>query len=304
MKREIPPTLGFTLVELLVVIAIIGLLVALLLPAIQMARESARRSQCMNNLRQVGVAVQTYHDSKQQFPSGRDRDDEYGTSWAFRLLPFMEEEPIFKSRVAGQPADAPVNEMAMRTPVPTFYCPSRRAPAADRDFTEGNAPSPVQGVAAGGDYAANAGSQSVQYGENADSNPLPMIDPRVAGPIFTFSRINAQRVTDGLSKTIAAGERYIPPPPNVSNDLMQVRQGDTAFFSSDLPETIFRIRKDGFPTGGNDPSDEKFGSEHSGLCQFVLLDGHVQAIRYDLDVTVFQRLTTIGDGEVIPDNLL
>jgi prepilin-type N-terminal cleavage/methylation domain-containing protein/prepilin-type processing-associated H-X9-DG protein len=304
MRQRHSLAVGFTLVEVLVVIAIIGTLVALLLPAVQMAREAARRNQCMNNLKQIGVAVQTYHDSQRQFPLGRDRVDEYGTSWAFRLLPFLEEEPIFKSHVDGQAAQAPANEKAMRTPVSTYYCPSRRNPAADRDFTAGFGPSPLQGAAAGGDYAANAGSQSVLYGADADSNPVPRIDPAVAGPIHTYSHINAQRVTDGLSKTIAVGERYVPPPQDVPPALVQVQQGDTAFFSSDLAPTIFGTSKDGFPTGKDDPSNEKFGSEHSGMSQFVMLDGHVQPIRQDLDLVVFQRLTSIGDGEIISDDLL
>jgi hypothetical protein len=235
---------------------------------------------------------------------GRERVDEYGTSWAFRLLPYMDAEPVFKSHAAGQAAQAPANESAMRTPVPTYYCPSRREPAADRDFTTGSGPSPMQGVAAGGDYAANAGSESVMYGADENSNPIPQIDPSVAGPIHTFSRISEKRVVDGLSSTIAVGERYIPPAPEVPPPLVQVEQGDTAFFSSDLAETIFRSSKDGFPLNRSDSSNEKFGSEHHDLSHFVMLDGHVQPIRHDIDILVFQQLTAIGDGNVVSDDLL
>ena len=130
MKWRIAADDGFTLVEVLVVIAIVGTLVALLLPAIQMAREAARRTQCMNNLKQIGLAVHAHHDAKRHYPSGRDGDDEFSISWAFSLLPFMEEETVFKSRVANQPAQAAANSAAMRTPVPSFYCPSRRNSAA------------------------------------------------------------------------------------------------------------------------------------------------------------------------------
>ena len=89
------PRTGFTLVEVLVVIAIIGILVAFLLPAIQAARESARRTQCQNNLKQIGVAVQNHHDTRKQFPMGRNRFDQYAVSWAFFLLPYMEETAVY-----------------------------------------------------------------------------------------------------------------------------------------------------------------------------------------------------------------
>jgi prepilin-type N-terminal cleavage/methylation domain-containing protein len=90
---------GFTLVELLVVIAIIGMLVALLLPAIQAARESGRRSQCQNNLKQIGLAVQSHHDTRKQFPMGRNRFDQLAVSWAYYILPYMEETAIYNSYI-------------------------------------------------------------------------------------------------------------------------------------------------------------------------------------------------------------
>jgi prepilin-type N-terminal cleavage/methylation domain-containing protein/prepilin-type processing-associated H-X9-DG protein len=294
---------AFTLVEVLVVIAIIGVLVALLLPAIQAAREAARRTQCVNNLKQIGLAAQTFHDSKRAYPSGRDGDDDFSISWAFLLLPHMEEETIFKSRVPSEPATAPANSAAMRTPVPGFYCPSRRNPAADRDFVPRGAPAP-RSAAAGGDYAANAGSQSMNYGLLSGDQPIPRIDGTVAGPIFSLSRIKSQQVSDGLSKTIAIGERHVPPiPPDAPPDETHVSQGDTAFFCGDLVETIQRTSKDGLATGNEDPSVEKFGSEHPSLSHFVMLDGHVAPIRDDMNLITFHRLTAIADGEVISDDL-
>src|SRR5215211_3597331 len=96
MRTRIART-GFTLVELLVVIAIIGILVAFLLPAVQAAREASRRSQCQNNLKQIGVALQNHHDARRAFPMGRNGMDQKAVSWAFFILPYLEETAIYNS---------------------------------------------------------------------------------------------------------------------------------------------------------------------------------------------------------------
>jgi prepilin-type N-terminal cleavage/methylation domain-containing protein/prepilin-type processing-associated H-X9-DG protein len=294
---------AFTLVEVLVVIAIIGVLIALLLPAIQAAREAARRSQCVNNLKQIGLAVQNYHDAQRCFPSGRDGDKEFSISWAFSLLPYMEEDSIYQSRVPAQPTDAAVNSSAMGTPVAGFFCPSRRSPIADRTFVR-HTTTPAVDDGAGGDYAANAGSQSSSYGIDSAAQPLPHIDPTIAGPMFSLSHISAKQVVDGLSKTIAAGEKYLPPAKaGYSPDEAEVDQGDTAFFSGDEAQTVMRSSKDGLASDKTDSSNEKFGSDHAGLSNFIMLDGHAAPIHNDIDVVTFQRLTSIGDGETISDSL-
>ena len=198
--------IGFTLVELLVVIAIIGILVALLLPAVQAARESARRNQCINNLKQIGIAVQLHHDTRGRFPAGRIGTNEFTTSWAFQMLEYLEGGNVFSTWKRNVPPFEAENEAAMRTPVATYYCPSRRDPAADRDFIDGSVPSMLaEGVGAGGDYAANAGRDRVEYGVDSSQMPLRNIDETLAGPMFTFSKVKARQVVDGLSKTIAVG---------------------------------------------------------------------------------------------------
>ncbi len=294
---------GFTLVELLVVIAIIGTLVAMLLPAVQAAREAARRSQCSSNLKQIGLAVQMHHDTRRNFPKGRNSTNQKGVSWAFELLPYIEQQAIHQAYVPTEPVFATENAEAMRTPVDTYFCPSRRSPEADRDFDNNDAPPVVEEAAAGGDYAANAGLHHL-YGTFPGLNPFLGIDlALVVGPIFSFSKIMARQVTDGLSQTLAIGERHIPDPEKAAASPAGTQhhaQGDTAFFAADTPTTIFGDTQEGIAENRSDESNQKFGSEHSQLVHFVFLDGHVTPINTAIETTTLQHLSTIGDGEVIP----
>ena len=178
-KAMRPVRRAFTLVELLVVIAIIGTLVGLLLPAVQTAREAGRRASCTNNLKQVGLAIANYEQAKKVYPSGRDTRDQLGVSWAFRLLPFLEQTQIHDAFVKTARVDDASNATAMRTPVSTFYCPSRRAPAADRNFDNNDQTPVVLAAAAGGDYAANAGTY---YNYGATGGEAGSVAPDVAAP--------------------------------------------------------------------------------------------------------------------------
>lgn len=309
---------AFTLVELLVVIAIIGVLVALLLPAIQAAREAARRSECQNHLKQIGLALQTYHDTQKSFPMGRDRMDQYGVSWAFRLLPQIEESAIYTAFVKTAQVDDPANDRAMRTPIDVYACPSRRSAEANRNFDNNDsAPTPeMLGVATLGDYAANAGIHHYTGMNNLNTNSeeftSDLVDTTVAGPIYSGSRISARRVIDGLSSTIAVGERHIPPADeSFEEDRRQWRQGDTAFLAGDNRFTIFRQSGDdtdedkpnaGLATGPDDPSYLKFGGPHPGVTMFVFLDGHVEALANDIEQKTLMALCTIAGGEIAKTN--
>jgi prepilin-type N-terminal cleavage/methylation domain-containing protein len=289
---------AFTLVELLVVIAIIGVLVALILPAVQAAREAARRTQCKNNLRQLAIAVHTHHDARGAYPTGRDDEGKLSVSWAFHLLPYLEQNAIHSAFRKGVEVDHDDNATAMRTPVAGFFCPSRRAPIADRDFDNDDAPTLKPGVAAGGDYAANVGDEM-------DNDGAETFDAENAGPIYTRSKINARQVTDGLSNTFVIGEKFVTelieadeeiPSPGTEH----AERGDSAIFAGDSRETILRTADEGFPEGvPDDDDDERFGSEHGDLTHFAFLDGSVQAIQYDIDEDAYEFMGIIADGQEI-----
>jgi prepilin-type N-terminal cleavage/methylation domain-containing protein/prepilin-type processing-associated H-X9-DG protein len=300
------PRSGFTLVELLVVIAIIGMLIGLLLPAIQAARESGRRTQCQNNLKQIAVAVQTHHDTHKQFPMGRNRFDQWAVSWAFFLLPFIEETTMYNSYDPKACVFEECNALAMRTPIELYACPSRRRAAADRNFDNNDAPPPPQArsVATLGDYSANAGLKHMtgMVGSDESAAAFGGYDRAEAGPIFSGSRISDRKVTDGLSKTVAIGERHLPPvPEGTPPEMEHYAIGDTASLSGDTPHTVFRATENGLANDTDDPDRTKFGSAHADTVYFAFLDGHVSGLQDDIETTALKALSTIAGGEMVAD---
>lgn len=295
---------GFTLVELLVVIAIIGILVALLLPAIQAAREAARRSQCQNNLKQIGLALQSHLDTHKAFPMGRNKANQFAVSWAYYLLPYLEETAIYNSWDPKVTADDDKNSATMRTPIETYACPSRRPAAADRNFDNNDQPPKVLGVASLADYAANAGLDVYTGVPSRDESAIDFggYNRTDSGPIFSGSHISARQVEDGLSKTLAIAEKHLPPvPPGTAPEMEHYAIGDTAAISGDDPFATFRCTKNGLANGPDDSDKSKFGSAHAGLVQAIFLDGHVRGLRADISLPVLQALSTIGGGETVAD---
>jgi len=273
-----------------VVIAIIATLVGLLLPAVQSVRETARRTQCANHLRQLGLAILHYETTRKLLPTGRTTRDPDGYGWTFRLLPYLEEQAIFDAWVPAALVHDDRNATAMRSPVAGYFCPSRRGPAADRNFDDNNRRPPVLGAAAGGDYAANAGSWFMY----APGDGIP--DGKKAGPIFTFSKVKAAQVTDGMSKTFVVGERHIPPADPAWGEMTHRWQGDTAFFPADTPDVLFRDVSRGLASAPDDRSARKFGSRHADVVQIVFLDAHVEPLATDTDREILLRYALIGDG--------
>jgi len=295
---------GFTLVELLVVIAIIGILVALLLPALASVREAARLTQCKSNLKQIGLASLQYAVAKKHYPMGRDNTDQHSVSWAFRLLPYMGEDSTFDTFDKDFRVDDEENAIAMRTPVTTFICPTRGNFLANRNFDNEDTAPEVTGVAAGGDYAACPGANILYPYER-----VPPSNPAFRGAIHTNSRVRPSQVTDGESRTVMIGQRHgfdIEPDPGEDSWKKPWQIGDTAFFSGDNPDAIFATLTQGLPQekeAGKDERDSWFGGPHPDSTPFVYLDGHVLAIANDTPVAELAPLGSIGGDGVGDDGV-
>ncbi len=208
---------GFTLVELLVVIAIIGILVALLLPAVQAAREAARRTECANRMKQIGLALLNYHDTYKHFPSASDVAGGSQLSWIAQVLPFMEEQNLQDLVDQDQTWNHANNELAEQTPLEQFQCPSVGAelpafidvPGANGFVEQSPLRSSYLGIM-GAEYACPLPA-TIRAPISGYTVVNCQSDARVGGYatnglIFPDSKINLRRVTDGSSNTMIVGE--------------------------------------------------------------------------------------------------
>ena len=307
MPKRFPARPGFTLVELLVVIAIIGVLVALLLPAVQSARESARRTQCSNSLKQIGIAIHTFHDTFQKTPPTHINTSAAtdGVTWFVMILPYIEQQSLYeKFNPAVSYKTAPNPAAAAASPnLKTYQCPSRRAGINTSD----NQPQ----VGPTGDYAATSVATSNFQWQHQTLDILygPMVGAITNGTSWTL-RSRFADTTDGLSNTAYAGEKHI-----YRLDLKKGgSQGGSADGNIYITEQTqwyecHSIRDMNHAAvlsrGPNDNfSAERykmFGSWHPAVCMFVMGDGSVRGIRNNIDATTLRRLGDRHDGELLGD---
>ncbi|MBA2112966.1 DUF1559 domain-containing protein [Bremerella alba] len=284
---------GFTLVELLVVIAIIGVLIALLLPAVQQARESARRTQCVNNLKQVGLAVHNFHDTFGELPPSRIQYEYLG--WSALLLPFMEQTNLYdqldlKKKYKDQ------TTLVQQASVGGYVCPSRHQ---EGDLTE-----KVQAINADNgavwDYATvcgPSGDNSIirQFGKEKG-----MLVVAKGNKDKYSSQTGFASVTDGLTNTIMIGERHV----QVDN-LKDETTGHDGPLLSGWAYTTMRAAGPDYPLASNMRDDVDgvehlvFGSFHPGITNFVMGDASVRPIQVNIDEDNLGRLASRDDGEVI-----
>jgi prepilin-type N-terminal cleavage/methylation domain-containing protein len=301
---------GFTIVELLVVIAIIGILVALILPAVQAAREAARRMECANHLKQIGTAFHLHHDTHKHFPTNgwgwewagdahRGFDQRQPGSWCFNVLPFLEQEAA--RELASDPVSA---AKLMQTPIQVLYCASRRSSSnypvlATAPLLHNSVP---VNEASRTDYAVSGGDTIIHTPAGPPSvNPAVLNSyawppfQRATGISYVRTQIRMAAIADGTSNTAMVGEKYLARQHYRSG--MSLGDDQPPFIGDDADNrrwTDEPPRRD-----SSDDNVQHFGSAHPGGCQFVLCDGSTRSISYTIDATVFKYFGHRHDGTPI-----
>jgi prepilin-type N-terminal cleavage/methylation domain-containing protein len=323
---------AFTLIELLVVIAIIALLIGLLLPAVQKVREAAARTQCTNNLKQIGLGFHNYHDAVGALPPDRIAPNGY-TTWAALILPYIEQDNIYKKwditqsygnqAAVGSPGDpAPYN-------LKTYICPGRRdtnvnlsvgeptsnntsgvlRPGGESDY--GTSCGPVNGSTLD---TPGAGMIVIGYWESNPVTPSGGTPP--AGAVITkwHGRNKLTDVTDGTSNTLMVGEKHCRPVDQwgLNGDKSVFNGGNSINYlrlagvnpTNGVTYTIVANPLDNTNTVINNVgnSSQRFGGPHAGgaICMFAFGDASVHAVKSTLDADMLGRLSCRADGLVTP----
>ncbi|QDV24304.1 DUF1559 domain-containing protein [Aureliella helgolandensis] len=301
MKRKTSRNDGFTLVELLVVIAIIGILVGLLLPAVQAAREAARRIQCSNNLKQLGLALHNYHDTHRKFPYGYFDQDTYHRrdTWMQQTLPFIEQTAFYNQyqNWTGQwVMDTPV-ELKDAT-LPGFVCPS-----------DGESPGK------GGGGGLRSGGEGFQGNYVVCSGSTQMTRPmtNLNGIFYNNSKSDMGDISDGTSNTLLVGESLVRPGtggwggaggywgggPHGAFGFTALEPPNTT-----IPDQVYTCKTELYPhapcipVGGAAEIQNFARSQHTGGAQFGLADGSVNFMSQSVDVLIYRALGTRNGGEV------
>jgi prepilin-type N-terminal cleavage/methylation domain-containing protein/prepilin-type processing-associated H-X9-DG protein len=298
---------GFTLVELLVVITIIGILIALLLPAVQAAREAARRAQCANNLKQLGLSLHMYHDARGVFPPGEDDNGSLGEGWAWSMwmLPFVEQAGIYDglNRNCGfndYNKDSAVNNgrnaQLNKTIIAGYQCPSA-APLA-LTLCCSSYPQPHNDVAES-DYA------NISTHENFDFNSPNYKDMmrKGSGCMFRGSHTRMADVTDGTSQTFLLGERVPFPrtdPTFSSSTFSHATEYGMSWAGSNDVTTYYGINNGANGDCITGPAECSTGrgifSRHAGGANFTFADAHVAFLSQTINQAILKALTTRGPG--------
>lgn len=299
---------AFTLVELLVVISIIGVLVGLLLPAVQAAREAARRMQCSNNLKQIGLSLHNYHDANKKFPQGFTRFHSWG--WAVRTFPYIEQSNLFNQLSSDSGNWSPINNAvnpvllaSLQTKLPGFRCPSDTGPDLNDKRTLGGRQVSMS------NYIGVNGSLLFQHlgiwydAESTPGNPATYVGGN--GVLFMDSKITFGDITDGTSNTLLVGERDYR-----HNGALWAGTTNT---NGGYANRHFNLSTAGFTDRGRDHKingldANAFSSRHTGGAQFVFCDGSVHFLSQSISVWdgnattpwgVFDRLGARNDGLIV-----
>jgi prepilin-type N-terminal cleavage/methylation domain-containing protein/prepilin-type processing-associated H-X9-DG protein len=301
--------LAFTLVELLVVIAIIGVLVALLLPAVQAARESARRTQCVNNLKQLAIATHNFHDNYQRFPQNGSKFSqgsgtcctEFSWSWIARTLPFFEQNPLFLE--AGIDDKSMTNNPSIAKSIKTLFCPS------DVSMLASNTPSKTrsdmqiwgQGPEGLSNYKGVTGANWCwgnwpNVGTNGNCDCFYQNGTGLGDGIFFRTDIlfkqRMPEITDGLSNTLMIGEDV----PEYSA-WCGWAYSNHAVGTCAIPPNVNLDKKFGVAPTWNWENTYSFRSRHPGGLQFALADGSVRFMRATIDLAIYRGASTTQGGE-------
>lgn len=302
--RHKSPRCAFTLVELLVVIAIIGILVGLLLPAVQAAREAVRRMSCSNNLKQLGLAIHNFESANKRLPPGAiwsSSGNKKGSVLIY-LLPYLEQENLYQQFDLTKPnTDEQVfpnsSQMIGATSVPVFVCPSDNHPTNPYGFAMHN-------------YAASRGPTELYENSSCYCDyawkslaQAPLDHPtNFAGPFTRVgTRIRLSEISDGLSTTLFFGEVRPKFSEHVRNGWAQSNNGNG------YCSTLIPINYDTSNDSSSDPCRRSFNwntevgfkSAHTGGANFLIGDGSIQFISASIDHTTYQGLGAKQDGKVV-----